>query len=202
MNDFGTRWDAEQDLGNGTPPVDAVAGSGEPARTGGRTPARIAASAQNPGGPRDGTVLRVLGPGDVDTVAALEARIFAEDPWSLAMVAEELSAPGRHYVAALVEGEAIGYAGIRIGGDCDVMTIGVVEAHRGCGVGTLLLENLLAAAGRGGAHRVFLEVRASNAAAQGLYLARGFRRIGRVRRYFRNPTEDAVTMRLELTDAP
>lgn len=142
--------------------------------------------------------LRALGPEDVEQVSALEAALFPEDPWTRTMVAEELSAPGRHYVGAELEGRLIGYAGILIGPDADVMTIGVLPDHRGRGVGTLLLEDILDAARTGGSERVFLEVRASNGAAQGLYLAHGFHRIGKVRHYFRNPREDAVTMRLDL----
>jgi ribosomal-protein-alanine N-acetyltransferase len=42
---------------------------------------------------------------------------------------------------------------------------------------------------------VFLEVRASNEAAQHLYAALGFTRVGERRRYYRFPTEDAVILR-------
>ncbi len=143
-------------------------------------------------------ILRRLGVGDIDLVTALEAEIFAEDPWTSAMVGEELRAPGRHYVAALLDDTVVGYAGIAIGSDADVMTIGVRMSARGRGVGTFLLAELLRAAREAGAQRVFLEVRASNGSAIGLYARAGFTRIGRVRRYFRNPVEDAVTMRADL----
>lgn len=142
--------------------------------------------------------LRVLGPDDVEQVAALEVRIFPEDPWTSGMVAEELAAAGRHYVGAEVGGELVGYAGIHTGPDADVMTIGVLSSCRGRGVGSQLLADLIDAARAAGSERVFLEVRASNGAAQGLYVAHGFHRIGRVRHYFRHPREDAVTMRLDL----
>lgn len=146
----------------------------------------------------DAPTLRLLTPGDVARVVALEEAIFAEDPWSPGMVAEELSAPGRHYVGAEIGGRLIGYAGIALGPDADVMTIGVLAEARGRGAGRLLLEDLLAAALRAGARRVFLEVRASNEAALSLYTRSGFVRIGRIRRYFHHPTEDAVTMRADL----
>lgn len=150
------------------------------------------------GAPRPPVALRVLGPDDTDLVTALEAEVFAEDPWTPGMVAEELSAPMRHYVAAERDGQVLGYGGITLGPDADIMTIGVREGERGAGVGRLLLGGLLTAARTAGSRRVFLEVRASNGAAQGLYAAAGFRPIGRVRHYFRNPREDAVTMRLDL----
>ncbi len=45
---------------------------------------------------------------------------------------------------------------------------------------------------------VLLEVRASNGAALGFYLRLGFVETGRRPRYYQNPTEDAVQMRLRL----
>lgn len=144
-------------------------------------------------------LLRVLGPDDSDLVAGLEREVFPADPWTAGMVDEELRAPGRHYVAAETpRGEVLGYAGVSLGPDADVMTIGVRRAARGRGVGRVLLEDLLAAARAAGARRVFLEVRPSNEAARRLYSSAGFHEVGRVRRYFRHPTEDALTMRTDL----
>lgn len=146
---------------------------------------------------------------DVPTVCALEQAIFPEDPWTSGMIHEELRALRRHYVAACVNEEAtgeaddpkgnaaetiIGYAGITLGPDADVMTIGVLPDWRGQGVGARLLADILTAADAAGAERVFLEVRASNESAQALYRRRGFDTVGRIRNYFRNPCEDAVTM--------
>ena len=41
--------------------------------------------------------LRGAGPGDLELFAALEAEVFAEDPWTPYMIAEELSSPASHY---------------------------------------------------------------------------------------------------------
>lgn len=149
----------------------------------------------------DGLViqLRPMTHADVQVMCALEEAIFAEDPWTPGMVDEELRAAGRHYVAACVSTnngpeEVVGYAGITLGPDADVMTIGVLPAWRGRGVGARLLADLLATADATGSERIFLEVRASNDAAQGLYRRYGFETIGYIRNYFRHPREDAVTM--------
>jgi ribosomal-protein-alanine N-acetyltransferase len=48
-----------------------------------------------------------------------------------------------------------------------------------------------------GARRVFLEVRASNAAAQKLYSALGFTGTSVRKEYYDSPVEDAVIMTLE-----
>ena len=41
--------------------------------------------------------LRVAGPDDLELFAALEAEVFAEDPWTPYMIAEELSSPASRY---------------------------------------------------------------------------------------------------------
>jgi len=58
--------------------------------------------------------------------------------------------------------------------------------------GRLLDDFLTVATGTGAA--VTLEVRLSNAAAQGLYRSRGFREVGRRPEYYPDNGEDAVIM--------
>ena len=147
--------------------------------------------------------LRVAGPGDLELFAALEAEVFAEDPWTPYMLAEELSSPAsRYWIARGEDDTPLGYAGVKIGGDqADVMTIGVRPEARGRGLGAALLDTLLRWAAAAGAHEIFLDVRPSNAAAIGLYESRGFVEIGRRPRYFRNPVEEAMEMRALLTRA-
>jgi ribosomal-protein-alanine N-acetyltransferase len=50
------------------------------------------------------------------------------------------------------------------------------------------------------AEKIFLEVRASNRAALGLYRSLGFVESGRRRRYYADPIVDAVLMSLKLLD--
>jgi [ribosomal protein S18]-alanine N-acetyltransferase len=64
---------------------------------------------------------------------------------------------------------------------------------RGQGVGRLLLGSALAAARASGAELVALEVRVTNADAIALYLAAGFREVGRRKKYYDNG-EDAILM--------
>ena len=49
-----------------------------------------------------------------------------------------------------------------------------------------------------GAEEIFLEVRASNASAIGLYSSEGFETVGRRARYYVRPIEDALVMRKSL----
>ena len=147
--------------------------------------------------------LRAATAQDAPALRVLEDAIFPEDPWSDGMIAEELAAKWRFYVLAEhidEQGQAtpVGYGGVSLGPDADIMTVGVLADFRGTGLGTRVVESLLNAAQAAGSERIFLEVRESNMAAQRLYEKHGFERIGRVRGYFRHPLEDAVTMRFDV----
>jgi ribosomal-protein-alanine N-acetyltransferase len=76
----------------------------------------------------------------------------------------------------------------------------IVVAHsaRRKGLGTRLLDALLAAARETHSTSVFLEVRESNAAARSLYEKAGFEQTGRRKSYYTNPPEDAILYRLTL----
>jgi len=132
----------------------------------------------------------------VEPVLALERRVFPEEPWTAGLFWSELGqVDTRHYLVALDRDAVVGYAGL-----CDhpdeafVQTLAVDPDHRGSGVGTRLLEALLAEAGRRGQTRVALEVRADNEAAQRLYARHGFRRTGVRRGYYGQGRTDAVEM--------
>lgn len=143
--------------------------------------------------------LRPLGPGDLDRVDELEPQLFGRAAWSRAAYVEELRAPGRRYVAAEApDGALVGYAGIALARECEVMTVGVDRAWQRQGIGAALVDALLDAAREASARRVYLEVRASDEGAQRLYRRAGFRPVGRRRGYYQPEGEDAVVMRLDL----
>lgn len=149
-----------------------------------------------------GGQLLVLGIEDRQALVALEQEIFPEDPWTTGMIAQELSSGRSVYFGVCVNDDAVvapvlcGYAGIAVGIDADVMTMGVLPDFRGRGLGRVLMSALIDVARLWGSERVFLEVRESNAAAISLYENSGFEVVGRTKGYFRNPREDALNMRL------
>ena len=97
---------------------------------------------------------------------------------------------------AEAEGALVGYViAHRAADEAEVLNLGVVPERRRGGIGRALVKTLLAALASGGAKAVFLEVRASNAAAQALYRSFGFLPVGRRSGYYRHPTEDAVILR-------
>jgi ribosomal-protein-alanine N-acetyltransferase len=138
---------------------------------------------------------------DVDRVLTLELELFGEEAWSRQMLFGELGQQpaSRYYLVAEQDGQIVAYAGLlAAGGQGDVLTIAVATARWGQGIGSALLERLLAEARRRGCTEVFLEVRADNARAQRLYRWRGFTEIGIRRAYYQPSGTDAIVMRLDL----
>jgi [ribosomal protein S18]-alanine N-acetyltransferase len=89
-----------------------------------------------------------------------------------------------------------------IADELHVNNIAVRPAWRRMGIGEQLLNTALTWARERRARRALLEVRASNNAAQALYRRCGFEAIGRRRRYYRMPLEDALIMSLSFESRP
>ncbi|WP_353807354.1 ribosomal protein S18-alanine N-acetyltransferase [Agromyces sp. SYSU T00194] len=143
--------------------------------------------------------------GDLEQVMELERSIFVNDAWSADAMARELVDPHAHYLVATPADDAatvVAYAGLlapRGSGQGDIQTIAVAPDARAGGLGRALMQALLAEAWRRGAHDVFLEVRADNPVAQGLYRSLGFSEIGRRRAYYQPDGVDALVMRARLS---
>ena len=147
-------------------------------------------------------VLRDVAWTDLAALAALEGELFADDAWSEPTWWAEIAArPRRDYVVAVDAGEVVGYAGIDVSGDlADVMTMATAPAHRGRGIGRLLLDELVRRSRERGCGAVLLEVRADNAAARKLYDTNGFSTISVRPRYYQPGDVDALVMRRLLTE--
>ncbi len=149
-------------------------------------------------GPPRAALLRAVEWTDLDTLAALERELFADDAWTVESWWSELAErPRRDYVVAVDEaGGILGYAGLDLTGDvADVMTIATVPAAQGRGIGRLLLDELVTRAARHGAEALLLEVRADNARARDLYERNGFEVLTTRRRYYQPGDVDALVMR-------
>jgi [ribosomal protein S18]-alanine N-acetyltransferase len=141
---------------------------------------------------------------DLPEMILWESEIFGTDAWSPELLVAEISYPDNYYLVAKKDEHdaVVGYAGLRAplrGGDQgDIQTLAVEPAHRGGGLGRMLLEALLHEARARGIREVFLEVRADNEAAIGLYESSGFQSIDRRVGYYQPDGVDAIVMRLEL----
>jgi ribosomal-protein-alanine N-acetyltransferase len=138
---------------------------------------------------------------DIPAIAAIEQRAFS-DPWSERAFRDVL-AHSRMYFACVREEEAdytsapvLGYVVAWFAGaQGEIANLAVDDTARGRGLGSTLLDAALEEARRHSTDEVFLEVRSSNARARQLYESRGFVEVGRRRRYYRRPVEDAIILR-------
>ncbi|MEV5746608.1 ribosomal protein S18-alanine N-acetyltransferase [Actinoallomurus sp. NPDC052308] len=142
--------------------------------------------------------LRAMSADDLSDVLALEPVLFPEESWSEQAYLEELAdqTGTRHYVVIEDgDGRFAGWAGLAaVGGQADVLTIGVRPELQGRGFGARLLTALLDEAAARGCPEVFLDVRADNDRARRLYERFGFTPVGVRKRYYQPSGVDAIVM--------
>lgn len=145
--------------------------------------------------------LRALSLSDLEAIMGLERRLFEHEAWLEQTMAAEISSPHTHYLGVFNDG-LVGYAGLKVSGpsySSDVQTIGVEPAFQGRGVGRKLMNALVAIARSQGSEEIFLEVKAGNEAAISLYLSLGFEQIDVRKRYYQPSGEDALVMRMTIS---
>jgi ribosomal-protein-alanine N-acetyltransferase len=167
-------------------------------------------SAESPGSSgdrpaRERPVIRELKLTDIALAAGLHNACFIDDPWNSAAFAEMMAIPGTFgFIACLIE-DPLGLLLCRaVAGECEVLTLGVVETARGAGLGRDLLLAGLHRAGQFGVRKMFLEVAVDNGPAMGLYRSAGFSitavRPGYYQRRQAPGPVDAAVMMKSLTD--
>ncbi|HET7440008.1 MAG TPA: ribosomal protein S18-alanine N-acetyltransferase [Terriglobales bacterium] len=145
--------------------------------------------------------IRPATPADVPFMLALEKHAVTASHWSpqhyeaifaaadqgrLGFVLEEESGLQAFLIARVVRNE------------WEIENIAVAGPARRRGLGTRLLGEFLDHVKANAGERVFLEVRESNRAARSLYEKWAFLEAGRRKKYYRDPSEDAVIYQLEL----
>lgn len=83
-----------------------------------------------------------------------------------------------------------------------INNVAVKPEFRGRGIGRMLMKTALAWGGERHCRQAVLEVRAGNDRAHQLYRGCGFEVIGRRRRYYKSPVEDALLMAVSLEQTP
>ncbi len=103
---------------------------------------------------------------------------------------------------AVHDGRIAGFIFARIAADeAEILNLAVAHEIRSRGVGAGLLDAAMEFAREGGAKRLFLEVRESNAAAIAFYKRAGFEESGRRKSYYRDPIEDACVLTRQIKSA-
>jgi ribosomal-protein-alanine N-acetyltransferase len=164
--------------------------------------------------------LRPAAPTDLNAILALERATATAPHWPLSSYAANLDAnldafqqriiaPQRLLLVADHDALLVGFAVAFVTpGERDAAciaeleSIAVASAARRAGLGRALCSAVLAWCRSNGATEVVLEVRAAGTGAIALYAGLGFTETARRPRYYHNPEDDALLMRLALVDRP
>jgi ribosomal-protein-alanine N-acetyltransferase len=131
---------------------------------------------------------------DVDEVTRLEKLCFS-DPWAKSCFLDELEHQFSIPLVVKIAQKIVGYACLwHVDDQLEIANFAVSPEFRRKGIGRTLMENVLWEAGKRACTSVMLSVRESNLAAKNLYAEFGFVEVGRRKRYYRFPIEDAIIM--------
>lgn len=146
--------------------------------------------------------LRPGGVGDLDEVMRIMSAAFHPcfgEAWTRSQCAGILPLHGVTLTIAESGRTPVGFSLVRaVADEAELLLLAVDPAEQRRGIGQALLDEFVAGALAGGAHRLHLEVREGNPAID-LYLASGFSAAGRRRNYYHGPggeAYDAVTLLL------
>lgn len=138
--------------------------------------------------------IRELCDSDIEALAAIEEASFSM-PWSPQDFRDLLSRSYCLYLVALADGQVVGCVGLTdICNEGNIDNVVVAEAHRGQGIATELLKELIARGEARGIEAFTLEVRVSNAPAIRVYEKLGFVSEGVRPKFYEKPVEDALIM--------
>ena len=131
-------------------------------------------------------------PSDLGTIADLEGRSFS-NPWHPDTFRSLLKRDRvRVFVAEDPEEGVLGYSVVWwVLDQAELANLAVDGDHHGRGIGSALLDRVIAHVEAQGVETLFLEVRMSNNKATRLYGSRGFTEISIRKNYYQNPREDA-----------
>lgn len=142
---------------------------------------------------------------DLDAIIEIENHSYA-CPWTPSLLQAEIHGKDFSYVyvARLTSSsenvqKIIGYSYFwLVAEEVHILNVAVDPDYRRHGFGAQLVEFALDFGRKRGAHRAFLEVRASNAIGRKLYERLGFTRIGLRKRYYSDNKEDAYVLQKAL----
>jgi ribosomal-protein-alanine N-acetyltransferase len=142
------------------------------------------------------TVERLTSAADLDAVLAIEEASF-HNPTTRAWYESELQRPDVCFVYVIRTDDApvAGFCAFwKVVDQIHINNLAIHPQYRGRGLGTQLLNAVLATAENMGAPHATLEVRRSNTAARRLYEKAGFATAGVRTSYYTAPIEDALIL--------
>lgn len=131
---------------------------------------------------------------DIEKVLRIEKESFS-DPWIRECFLEDIKRELAYPAVVKMGKELVGYTCLwKIEDELQIANIAVDKEHRGKGIAKRLLEWIIEQALRQNCKNITLDVRESNSVAIRLYVQHGFQQIGRRKKYYRFPVEDAIIM--------
>lgn len=142
----------------------------------------------------DQIIIQRMTSDDVNDVTQLEKLCFS-DPWTKRCFQDELEHQFSIPLVVKIGQKIVGYACLWHADDqMEIANFAVSPEFRRKGIGRMLMHEVLSEAIKKGCTSLMLSVRESNLPALNLYKEFGFVEVGRRKRYYRFPIEDAIIM--------
>lgn len=118
-------------------------------------------------------------------------------PWNVQQFQQDLQNSNSRYLFRYgkTNQELIGFLCFQqVLDEAGLFNVAVLPAYQGRGLAKELLKQMESLVEQTDGRRIYLEVRVSNLQAQALYLRMGYTVIGRRKKYYSHPEEDALIM--------
>ena len=136
----------------------------------------------------------------IDRVSELEQLCFSHPISKKNLETFLLGVTGKGFVSFDTKAKKLAaYGGVLlVAGEAQVLNVATHPEYRRTGLGRNIMTHIIDYSVSCGAEYITLEVRENNVPAIALYNSLGFLVVGRIKGYYKDPTEDALIMRKEL----
>lgn len=125
----------------------------------------------------------------------IESSCFPNEKWSFDSIYDELKNGKSIYLIFIYDDKIAGYLNAYPSYDeIELMRIAILPQHQNNGFGMQLIDYLKEYSLNENLKRIILEVRSRNKGAINLYTKCGFKQDGVRKKYYINPTDDAILM--------
>lgn len=138
-------------------------------------------------------------PAHLEQVKALLDTCFGESAWSMDALRSQLEKTDSRCLVAVEDEKIVGFLAFeQILGEGSIVEVAVHPDRRRQGIARKLIRSTLH---NNFLKEIYLEVRASNTPAIGLYQSLGFERIGVRKGYYDHPKEDGIMMKKRFSES-
>jgi [ribosomal protein S18]-alanine N-acetyltransferase len=147
---------------------------------------------------KDNLTIREMVVGDILQIMAMEEELFSS-PWSREMFLQEVHTQHAYVLLKTDDNLLIGYiCGWLMLDEFNITNIAIRTDYQKIGLGGMLVKFIMGKLLQQKCFQFLLEVRESNIAAIKLYAKLNFEIIGKRKKYYNHPTEDALIMKLDM----